>query len=100
MMFEQLAQVAGWPFRELRTQTQSLARPVSTSCCPPGARVYTSSHRSTMGKRARSNARFVILDIVCGVLLWTTVSCRVSDTARVAPAPTRDVILITIDTLR
>src|SRR5438477_10342161 len=53
-----------------------------------------------MRNRPRTATRFRILDSVIAVLLWTTVSCRVSDTARVAPAPARDVILITIDTLR
>jgi len=53
-----------------------------------------------MGKRPRAATRFGILDAVIAVLLWTTVSCRDADPARVPPAAKRDVILITIDTLR
>ena len=53
-----------------------------------------------MRNRPRRSTRFRILDGVIAVLLWTTVSCRVSDTSRSTPAATRDVILITIDTLR
>ena len=42
----------------------------------------------------------MILDVVCVALLWTAVSCRASDTTRIVSVPPRDVILITIDTLR
>jgi len=46
----------------------------------------------------------MILDVVCAALLWTTVSCRASDTsiarAGRAASASPDLILITIDTLR
>ena len=50
--------------------------------------------------RRRFATRFVILESVCVVLLWATMSCRGSDTAQVATSRPRDVLLITIDTLR
>src|SRR3954468_15267038 len=98
-MFERLAQAAGWSGQASHRRVQVPERPVSTSCHPPQrASIHFDTHQHMGIWPERDSVRIWNAGIWIA-LLWS-IACRDPSTVRGPSAVQRDVILITIDTLR